>query len=477
MRVRAVVGGDVISPTWTPPLVAEDAPTGDLMGKLTFGLLIAYVVVNRLVADIYTLPIGISLHPSEAVLGVLLVVWFMWMVTSPQPFPQGVAGVLGLALFVFLGLAPFVNALNMTPFEANGAERGLIIMVLLAGMFIAAYQLALNRRRASTLLHVVLAFTVVQALISVYEAVTVRAFIYLGNLWQAIGLEVDPKGLRAEMDTLRERLTGEFRAVATAPHPLVLAAIVALGIGIAVLLYLNTESRKARRVYLGLIVVLLMALGTASSRTGFLLIAVIGLVIAVVQVRRLPGSFPLVAMVMVGAAAMAVIAPGTPRLILNFFTGQDTDHNVDVRVSKIEAIPELLERRPAIGAGYLTSDPGVVIFDNSYFTELIELGIVGLLLLIAFLVVVTFRPFGALGIAPEQEQPLLLGGVLAGISLLVTSATFDVMSFDQFLPMCLLLMAIGLARADVLRRAQRAAPRAGVPPSRDGSGVGDVEPG
>jgi O-antigen ligase len=198
-----------------------------------------------------------------------------------------------------------------------------------------------------------------------------------------------------------------------------------------------------------------MALGTASSRTGFLLIAVLALVIGIVQVRRVPRSLPLVAMLMLGAAAMAVVAPGTPRLILNFFTGQDTDHNTEVRVSKIAALPELLERRPAIGAGYLTSDPSVIIFDNSYFTELVELGVLGLLLLIAFLLVVTFRPFGVLAIAPREEHALLLAGVLGGISLLVVSATFDVLSFDQFLPMTLLLMAIGLARSDVVRRAER----------------------
>jgi O-antigen ligase len=436
-------------------LVGDDTVTGNLMGKMTFGLLVAYVAANRLVADIYTLPVGVSLHPSEVILGLVLLAWLMWMVTAPQPLPSGVAGVLGLSLLVFLGIAPFINALGMTPHEANGAERGLIIVILFAGMFLAAYHTALNRRRAYALVGVVLAFTVLQALISIYEALTVRAFIYLGTFWQAIGLEVDPKGLRSEMDTLRQRLTGEFRAVATAPHPLVLAAIVALGIGIAVVLYLNSESKRARRVYLGAIVVLLMALGTASSRTGFLLIAVLALVIGIVQVRRVPRSLPLVAMLMLGAAAMAVVAPGTPRLILNFFTGQDTDHNTEVRVSKIAALPELLERRPAIGAGYLTSDPSVIIFDNSYFTELVELGVLGLLLLIAFILVVTFRPFGVLAIAPREEHALLLAGVLGGISLLVVSATFDVLSFDQFLPMTLLLMAIGLARSDVVRRAER----------------------
>ena len=147
-----------------------------------------------------------------------------------------------------------------------------------------------------------------------------------------------------------------------------------------------------------------------------------------------------------------MISPNTPRLILNFVTGQQTDQNVAVRTSKYELLPELIEKRPFLGAGFETSDPALVLFDNAYLTELVELGIVGLALLLGFLLVVAARSFSSLRRVDRADQPIVLSGVLAAVVLFVGMATFDVMSFAQLFPTCLIVMALGLARADGVRR-------------------------
>ena len=433
-------------------VVGEAVPA---LARLALRLVVAYVVFSRLVQDIYTLPVGASLHITDLVLGVLLVVWALWMITAPRPFPIGMVGVLGSALLVVVLVAPFLNAGAMTPFELNGAERGLVRAILYTGLFLATYHLASWRPLATRIITAVVCMTVVQAVIATYEAVAKSRIQLLGVIWQTIGFEVDPRGSRGEEIALDARLTGELRAQATAPHSLVLAGLLVLGIGVCAVRYLHSDSARSRRRYLAAILVQLLGLGATNQRTGFLALAAVIILLGVAQVRRLPSAIPLFIAGIVGAGAVSVLSPNTPRLVLNFFTGQTTDHNVTVRISKYALLPELVGRRPVIGAGYLTGDPSIVIFDNAYLTQLVELGILGLTLLLGFLLVVGARSFSKYLEAPRDDQPLLVAAMCAAVTLLVTMATFDVLSFGQLFPTCLIVLAIGAARADALSRAGR----------------------
>ena len=75
----------------------------------------------------------------------------------------------------------------------------------------------------------VLGFTVIQAVMAIYEGFTKLTFPYLGLLWAFVGIEVDPKGIRGEIVEIRRRLTGEARASATASNPITLSALLAVG--------------------------------------------------------------------------------------------------------------------------------------------------------------------------------------------------------------------------------------------------------
>jgi hypothetical protein len=436
--------------------VNNDQDAGGVV-RLALVLVVAYLVASRLIADIYTLPIGVSLHPTDIILAALLGVWLLWMVTAPLPFPIGVVSVLGVALVVAFLAAPFVNALDLSEFEVAGAERGLVRATLYAGLFIASYHLASSRRRAIRILVAVVGVTIFQALVAIFEAVFGDPLLILGSVWQSLGLEVDPRATRTAVAALQLRLTGEIRVSATAPHPLVLAGLLAVGVGVCVAFYLHSETRRVRALLLVAIVVQLLAIGATNQRTAFLVLLVIAAVVGFTQIHRLPSSLPLLAAAAIGGAAVMVVSPNTPRLILNFVTGQQTDHNVAVRTSKYQILPELLERRPVIGAGFQTSDPTLVTFDNGYLTELVEFGIVGLALLLGFLLVVAARSFTSLNRVAAADQPILLAAVLAATALFTSMVTFDVMSFAQLFPVCLIVMAVGLARADDARRRDRQA--------------------
>ena len=428
---------------------------------LVFALVITYLLASRLIADVFVVPVGMSLHPTDIVLGLLLLAWIVWLMTDRLPAPIGLASALGMAVVLVLLFAPFLNGANMSPFQADGAERGIVRGLLYAGLFIATYHLARDRGRAIRLLVAIVAVTVLQAAIAVQEILAGQPFVALGNLWQSLGLQSDPNATRTAADALQFRLTGELRAGATAPHPLVLVGILAAGIGICIAFYLHSSSRRVRLLLVNLIVLQLAGIGATNQRTAFVALTAVGLVVLFTQIDKLPTAMPLALAVAAGGVLVAIVSPRTPRLILNFVTGQQPDHNVAVRTSKYELFPELLGQRPLLGAGYQTGDPALVTFDNGYLTELVELGIVGFAIFVAFLLVVAGRSFGALASAPEADRPLLLSAVLALVAFLASMITFDAMSFVQFFPMVLMVLAIGLARADELRRSR---PQPAAPP-------------
>jgi O-antigen ligase len=425
------------------------------LARLASVLVIAHVVASRLVEDVYTLPVGVSLHVSDLILAALLGVVFLWIMAEPLPFPSGVVSLLGAALLVAILIMPYVNALSLTEFEASGAERGLVRATLLAGLFVASYRLALTLLWAYRILFVILGMTLFQTALAVFEAITGKPVAFLGTMWQAIGFEIDPRATRGAVIALQERLTGELRVSATAPHPLVLVGLLAIGIGICLAFFFYSDSRRARAFYLAAITFQFLAIGATNQRTAFVALAAMAAVITLTQIPRLPKALSLVSAVVLGGIAVAVFSPNTPRLILNFVTGQASDHNAAVRVSKYVVLPELIERRPFLGPGYSTSHPSKVIFDNAYLTELVELGIIGLFLLLAFLLVVAFRSAGSLSQSRIADQPVLLSAVLAATVLFSTMATFDVLSFAQLFPTALIVMAVGLARADTERRIVR----------------------
>jgi O-antigen ligase len=355
-------------------------------------------------------------------------------------------------LIVAVLVAPFFFGFGVSELQADGAERGVVRATLYAGLFIASYHLASSRPRAARILIVAVAATIFQALVAVYEALVGVRLLVLDSIWQSVGLEVDPRGIRTVELALQQRLTGELKVAATAPHPLVLVGSLAVGISICFAFYLYAQSRRVRVVLLGAISLQLVALGATNQRTAFVVIGAVAIVGGFTQIHKIPVAFPLMATAAFAGFAVFLVSPNTPRLILNFITAQPIDHNVAVRTSKYELLPELIEQRPILGAGFLTSDTSLVIFDNGYLTELVELGILGLAILLGFLLVVTGRSFAFLHRAVPADQPILLSAVLAGVVLLTSMTTFDAMSHAQFFPLCLVIMALGLARVDDLRR-------------------------
>jgi O-antigen ligase len=136
--------------------------------------------------------------------------------------------------------------------------------------------------------------------------------------------------------------------------------------------------------------------------------------------------------------------------MLNLFTRTSTDTSIQARVQDYELVPEFLARHPILGRGYFTHSPSDLLLDNSYLGTLIELGVVGGIIVFAFLLALTIRPVLVFGRAHGDEAFVLLSALLGGVTLLLAMATFDALKFAQFLPTCLVLLGLGTARVDAM---------------------------
>lgn len=437
---------------WAPK---DDVPL-DLVGRSVSTILIVYIILNRVVPDRLVLPVGASIRLPEVILLLLGVAWFIWLLREPKPFPTGLVGLFGLLTVAIIGLAPFIHAVTMNKYQANGAERGLFRMFVFAGLFLAAFHLAFRLKEGLRILGWIVVATAFQAVVAIYEFLTATPVMWFDTIATSVGLIPDPQSIRSEND-LFLRLTGEVRAVATAPHPIVLSSVIAIGVMVAGIWLLNAKNKRT----MGWLVLagglLVLAIPVANSRTAFVILAVAIVPLLVLHIRQIPQlirwALPLI---FVFGVAFA-LSPETPRLILNSFTNPGEDHNTQVRIERAARVPELMAERPIVGAGYLTHDVAIQLFDNAYFLALVELGVVGFGVFFIFLLaslarcwIWALRAFG-------QEVILPIAGVIAVIGLIVGGATFDAWTFDQFLPTSLILMGLALGRCAVLARREKEA--------------------
>jgi len=424
-----------------------------LFGFLVVMTLAAYLVLNRLIPDALVLPVGLSIRPWEPILGLLALLWFLWLIVEPKPLPRGALGLIALALLGVLVLAYFWNAPGYTEFEMRASRRGLLRVFLYSALFVASYHLATSLRRSRGILTLISVLTAIQGIIAIFEFVLKQRAVYLYQIWTALGLIEDPEGVRGFSVGLKERPSGLTKVESTAPHPITLSAVLALGVLLTLVLYLHAPTKRQKHLFGVLLVPQVLALPVTNSRTGFFVLILAGLGIVFLQVREWPAALPL-ALGVSGLLGVAfAISPRTARLLLNSLTQPERDPNIVVRAERAAMVPDLMSERPLIGPGYITTDVGQVLFDNAYYKGLLELGVLGFLLLISFFLACFVRSVGGLARAGPDEHPLVLVGALGVLCLLFGGATFDAWTFDQFFPTCLILLGIGAGRADlVLRR-------------------------
>jgi O-antigen ligase len=267
-----------------------------------------------------------------------------------------------------------------------------------------------------------------------------------------VGLVFDPNAIRIEQTSIILRESGELRSTTTAPHPIVFSAVIALALLVATVWFVYADRRRTRVLLAVSGIILVLALPVANSRTAFVMLAFATLPLFILLVAELPKLVPMALVLVLALGGAFAISPETPRLLLDSVTRSENDQNTQIRLERFQRLPELLAPRPIVGAGYLTHDPAIQIFDNAYNLGLIEFGILGLILTIWWFLCCLVRSWTATRWARREEMVLPVAGVLTAVGLLAASSTFDAWTFDQYFPTCLVVLGVAVGTSDTILR-------------------------
>ena len=222
------------------------------------------------------------------------------------------------------------------------------------------------------------------------------------------------------------------RVAGTAIHPIELGVVAGMLLPLALYLALYDRERSPLRRWLPALGIF-VAIPASVSRSGVIAVAIASAFFLVMlpPIRRVVGLLfaPLV------LAMVFMAAPGIIGTLTSFFAAGTSDRSVSTRVDDLSLVERFVSHAPLWGRGggaYLPRN-ALEILDNQYYKTAIELGLVGLAVVILY--------FGmpiiiAVAVHRRSSDPDLrtLCGALAGAAAaaVVCSGTFDSFSFPMF---------------------------------------------
>lgn len=389
----------------------------------------------------FTVPYtGLGLSPAQLI---LLVVAVLWLVTRAvgQRAPAGLgllSAVVVVRMLCTLLSYGVGSARVLTADQRSSTDRA-IVTELAVGTLVFALATLLRSRRDIEL--------VVRALVVGGALSALFALIRYGTGFE-IAADVRLPGLREAAATPAVQLVraGLARAQGSASVPLELAGVMTALIPLALGLFFAAR-RRGDRSWVWLAAVVLMTAGAlvSLSRSVF-----IGLGIAlVVMATRWPLRRAITGLAVVVIAGFVALASGAQFVSasVNVLVNGSNDFSLGSRAQGRTYVFTHLTDHLLLGQGPgtydLTTQP---VLDNQYLSQLIETGVVGLLLLVAVLAcAIGYALRATTRTAPSDAVELAVGVAGALVAIAVISSVLDTAGFTQIFTLIWLL--IGLAGA------------------------------
>ncbi|MER7467426.1 O-antigen ligase family protein [Streptomyces sp. NPDC097981] len=330
--------------------------------------------------------------------------------------------------------------------EVLGADRGLIGLLVWVSLVVLVSAGIQNRARLDVLMRRTVVMGSVVAAIGYYD------FFTATNIAEHISIP----GLHSSVAQITAMDRGAFtRPRSTTAQPLEFGGMLALLLPFAVQQAFDPVRRHLsgwRRW--GPVALMGGALPLTVSRT-----SIIGaLIVVLVMVPRWKPQrrWTALGLLLGSVACFKVLVPGLIGTITTLFGSflSNSDSSTQARTVKYSAIVPYLEEHPLFGRGLGTFTPDLYFFtDNQYMLTLAEMGLLGLLALLA-LFLTGIHQGGAIRRLAADEPDRELGQAFFASALvaLVSSATFDALSFPMFAGMFFLTIAAGGSYLGFIRR-------------------------
>lgn len=315
--------------------------------------------------------------------------------------------------------------------EGSSADLGLLVLLSWGGVLLVASEGLPTLDRLDSLL---------------------RRIVFLGGVVATIGLiqfttgetlvdTISIPGLSNSqaLGTITSR-EGFNRPPGTSIHAIEYGSVITMILPLAIHLAMNDKTRSVvRRSYP--VVVMAFACVTSISRSA-LVCALVGVGLLSLAWRPAVRLGALVLALMFSAVIFVTI-PGILGSMAGLFTNISADSSAQSRTDSYGFAMEFVQRSPWVGRGFSTFLPIYRIFDNQYLTLMVEVGVLGLL---AVLALQLRSLMCALAVRRRAEDPVLsqlgqamFASVAAGC---VGMALFDGFSFPMAAGLLFLMMGL-----------------------------------
>lgn len=415
----------------------------DAVSLLSFFVLLLVAVPSRLTVA----PLGAAGTPAQLVGLVALTWWIYYEVqrtTAPVAGPQPVR-----TMYVLMGcavLSSYVAAMSrpIDATESSMADLGIVTIVAWGGVLLLANDGIGSWERLKVLMRRLAFAGGALATLAIVQFATGTVFVD----------KIEIPGLRANLSLTGVSIRNGFnRASGTALHPIELGSVISMILPIALTIALNERSRGwVRRWYpVGAIGV---ATALAISRSALIatLLALVVLAVSWDRTRRTCAAL----VVLVFAGGLFMLVPGLLGSLMGMFTGIGNDSSAQSRSGSYGLALEFVERSPVIGRGLFTFLPRYRILDNQYLSLLIEMGVVGLVVVLGLILTAAgcARAVRQRARDPYNSQigQALVASIIAGASGL---ALFDGFSFPMSAGLFFLMLGLAGAAWRLQREDER----------------------
>ena len=253
---------------------------------------------------------------------------------------------------------------------------------------------------------------------------------------------------------------GLVRPAGTALSPIEYGTL--MGMLVPIALHVGFQHRNLNPLVRWAPVVLICMIIAASSSRSAYLGAAIAVAVCMVGWSRKQRAMVL-GLAVGGLGLVFLVAPRIINSVTGMFVGAEEDPSVTSRTDSYGVAWFFVDRNPFFGRGLGTFLPKYRIFDNQYLQMMVSVGIIGVLLFVAF-VVATFIQLARVYRACEDPKTrdlvvALIGAAAAGFAGL---AFFDAFAFPM--TMGTIFLVLGLASA--VTRLNAPSPSAKAPPDR-----------
>jgi hypothetical protein len=427
-------------------------------------VVILFIPIRR-----YRLPVDLSfeLEPYRVLVALVLAGWGASLLVDPRVTLRRSGFERPIALILLVVLASIL----VNPGRVNALESTVVKAVTFLVSFILVLYLVVSVVRtqaaADVLAKTLVAGGAIVAVLAVVESRTgVTPFTQLDRV---IPFLVPYPGGGTEDALMRG---GTTRAFGSAEHPIALGAALIMLVPLAI----HVVHVSARRVWYAALLALVLGSLTTVSRTGIIMLVVIGIVYLWLRPRETRRLWPLLVPLLV---ATHFVAPGTlGALKQSFFPegglieqqrSSEGDCASAGRVADLGPTLGEASKRPFLGQGYGTRipsgpDANACILDNQWLGTLLEVGLAGLIAWL-YLFRSVVRKLGRPAKGDDSPAASLMVAATAAVTGYgVGMLTFDAFSFIQvtFLLFIILGMAAAVAanhRPGPVRRRGRVAKR------------------